>query len=736
MRYRPAMTMQRVLIAFLAAIVSGCPHSGGTRTGSASVADGAGSGRANAEAVAGERMKVAHAEAEREFGLERLFALAGTDSRSATRLLALRGIGRVGGDRAVAFLARALRSPSAPIREQAAHALGMAGAETAEGALINRYGRETSGRVRAAIVLALGRVGGGDSLELLSRALAQPDTAERAALALGRFGRRKKPLDDPTRRALLAAADSASTSGMRFALAFAFAREPDPPRDRLSAAVATRLQRWASDGDAEVRATALAALSRRTDATQPMLAALADPDWRVRVTAVRALAAGDVGPDTRSALAAFTAREWALLVAAKWLSPRVHTVIEAMRGLAAHAREASVSRLATALYRAADEHLARSPGPAGHAAVSAVHCLAAALRVRGGAAMPLLRDCGGPRDRGLPVHERRALVAQAVADGHGGTPEQRLAVLHELYGDTDGRVRATAIAVIAEMVGKSGSAAKRRELMALLVRALADPSVEVVGAAALGVKTLAEHETAELAELARPIASGPLLARAESEKVYVELLISLVDALVAARVDRAVKLCRRLHSHENVTLRATARRCLTALESRDPGPGRATHGPTLPPVDPAETVGETLLLDVVTSKGDIAIALDGATAPWHLATIAHLVGKGFYRSLLWHRVVPNFVVQGGDPLGSGWGGLDFMIPAEPSAEGFVRGAVGIADTGLDTGGCQWFIMHSRAPHLDGRYTVIGRVIAGQEVVDMLTVGDRILEARIRGPAED
>jgi peptidyl-prolyl cis-trans isomerase B (cyclophilin B) len=91
-------------------------------------------------------------------------------------------------------------------------------------------------------------------------------------------------------------------------------------------------------------------------------------------------------------------------------------------------------------------------------------------------------------------------------------------------------------------------------------------------------------------------------------------------------------------------------------------------------------------------------------------------------------------VQGGDPTESGSGGPGFSLPAEPAAlsdgAGYVAGGVGIADAGRDSGGSQWFIMHSRAPHLDGRYTWIGSVESGQKSADALLIGDRIVRATI------
>jgi len=92
--------------------------------------------------------------------------------------------------------------------------------------------------------------------------------------------------------------------------------------------------------------------------------------------------------------------------------------------------------------------------------------------------------------------------------------------------------------------------------------------------------------------------------------------------------------------------------------------------------------------------------------------------------------VPNFVVQGGDPRGDGWGGPGYYIRDEYSAETFERGAVGIATSGKDTGGSQFFITLSPQPHLEGRYTLFGRVREGMETADRITIGDTLRTVRI------
>ena len=172
--------------------------------------------------------------------------------------------------------------------------------------------------------------------------------------------------------------------------------------------------------------------------------------------------------------------------------------------------------------------------------------------------------------------------------------------------------------------------------------------------------------------------------------------------------------------------------CLRALGEAVPAPEIGSATP--PPVDVATVIGHSITWRLETTKGTIEIELLPDIAPWNVATIVSLTQKGFYDGLAFHRVVPDFVVQGGDPTQSGWGGPGFTTPAEPTslADGtsFVAGGVGIADAGRDSGGSQFFVMHSPAPHLDGRYTQIGRVLDGQKSADAMRIGDRVLRATV------
>jgi cyclophilin family peptidyl-prolyl cis-trans isomerase len=101
------------------------------------------------------------------------------------------------------------------------------------------------------------------------------------------------------------------------------------------------------------------------------------------------------------------------------------------------------------------------------------------------------------------------------------------------------------------------------------------------------------------------------------------------------------------------------------------------------------------------------------------------VDQRFFDGHRWHRVVPNFVVQDGDPRGDGWGSPGFVLRDEVNPVRYQAGTVGIALSGPDTGGSQFFIAHSAQPHLDGVYTVFGTVVAGTSVLAAIAQGDHI-----------
>lgn len=126
---------------------------------------------------------------------------------------------------------------------------------------------------------------------------------------------------------------------------------------------------------------------------------------------------------------------------------------------------------------------------------------------------------------------------------------------------------------------------------------------------------------------------------------------------------------------------------------------------------------------IETDKGNIELTLFENEAPNTVANFEKLANTGFYNGLSFHRVIPDFVIQGGCPKGNGTGGPGYTIKCEINPHKHGTGALSMAHAGKDTGGSQFFITHSPQPHLDGVHTVFGKVIKGMEVVNTIEPGD-------------
>jgi len=133
--------------------------------------------------------------------------------------------------------------------------------------------------------------------------------------------------------------------------------------------------------------------------------------------------------------------------------------------------------------------------------------------------------------------------------------------------------------------------------------------------------------------------------------------------------------------------------------------------------------------EIQTSKGVMKVELFEAAAPNTVKNFVDLINKGFYDGLTFHRVIPNFVIQGGCPDGTGAGGPGYKIDCELDGENQFhdRGVLSMAHAGRNTGGSQFFICHSRdnTAHLDGNHTCFGRVVEGVEIIDEIKGGDKI-----------
>jgi cyclophilin family peptidyl-prolyl cis-trans isomerase len=247
-----------------------------------------------------------------------------------------------------------------------------------------------------------------------------------------------------------------------------------------------------------------------------------------------------------------------------------------------------------------------------------------------------------------------------------------------------------------------------------------DVIVRATAADLIGELPPTEENAAALAEA---------LARALSDEQLNDAALSTLGALARQRGDVATTAIRSALEVSDYLVR---RRAADLLRERA-GAGEAarrveTVNTRNRPADYERAlarVGKTVRAAVRTDRGSFTIELLADDAPLTVDNFVQLARRNYFNNVSFHRVVPNFVIQGGDPRGDGNGGPGYQIRCEINTVPYERGAVGMALSGKDTGGSQWFITHSPQPHLDGGYTVFGRVVEGQDVIDRITRGDLI-----------
>jgi peptidyl-prolyl cis-trans isomerase B (cyclophilin B) len=133
---------------------------------------------------------------------------------------------------------------------------------------------------------------------------------------------------------------------------------------------------------------------------------------------------------------------------------------------------------------------------------------------------------------------------------------------------------------------------------------------------------------------------------------------------------------------------------------------------------------------IETNKGNIVLELFENDAPNTVVNFVKLINKGYYNGLKFHRVIPDFMVQGDCPVGNGTGGPGYTIKCEINPKKHLTGTLSMAHAGKDTGGSQFFITHSPQPHLDGVHTVFGQVIEGMDVVNAIRQGDMMKQVKV------
>ncbi len=207
-----------------------------------------------------------------------------------------------------------------------------------------------------------------------------------------------------------------------------------------------------------------------------------------------------------------------------------------------------------------------------------------------------------------------------------------------------------------------------------------------------------------------------------------------LEALTAVDPDAAKALLREALADRDWAVRMRAAEQLRKLDasadvsSMRPAPAQSV--PELTAIDALVAPQYSPQAYIDTAKGTIQVELAVLDAPRTVASFMALVRRNYFRGVQLHRVVPDFVVQTGDPRGDGSGGPGYTIRDELNQRPYLRGTVGMALSGPDTGGSQFFITHSPAPHLDAQYTVFGQVVSGMDVVDRLQQWDTIDRIRV------
>jgi cyclophilin family peptidyl-prolyl cis-trans isomerase/HEAT repeat protein len=619
-------------------------------------------------------------------------------------------------------LARLVRHPEPGIRRRAALAAGRIGDPALVPGLLDLM-NDQEVEVRQMAAFALGLLGDAAAVERLIAALADshPIVRGRAAEALGRIGDRRAAPD-------LARFVAKTTPRVDGSVAV---RGDDPgslddPWTELRLGVFA----LAALGDEAAAVTALlpegrprfdwwaatwVAMRMKSPTLRPVLTAAArSNDAYSRALAARGLGALEDASsfDTLASLAR---------------DRNEHVAFEALRGLATLG-DARAGSVAAALLRSPSDVVRRQ-------ALLLLAAIPAESRFRAGI-VPLVGDPSpwiraaalaalaraDQRNFALvlsgldpdPVWWVRASLATALG---GLGDEMSVGILHGMLRDEDVRVLPAVLGALQQARGSDALDTLRRHLDH------PDPGVRAAAAESVAALEAGGLQAELLASWRRGLGDGELEAR-----------LSAVRALVAQGDAPGTALAEIATTDPSRAIRARAAEALVALGvASPPDPGlerverpaldyRAAMAPHYPLPGASLYTPRAFLR---TRHGVIEIHLDVVEAPLTSASFIRLARRGFYDGLEFHRVVPGFVIQGGDPRGDGYGGPGYAVRAEVTRRSFARGAVGIADAGPDTGGSQFFVTLEAQPHLDGRYTRFGSVVSGLEVLDRVRPGDVI-----------
>jgi HEAT repeat protein/cyclophilin family peptidyl-prolyl cis-trans isomerase len=616
------------------------------------------------------------------------------DSEARVRRRAALAIGHVGLAAGVPPLVDLLKDPDPEVKQMAAFAIGLIGDKSGRDPLTGALG-DPSPVVQASAAEALGLIGDPSAADAIGRivagivqsgAVAKPPTpvdearvdTPAAVFRLGVFALVRLKAYDQLAAAVIDPSGRPKTTW--WPVAFALQRLED--RRGLGA-----LQALARDPDPYTRAFAIKGLGALKDraSVAMMLPLLTSPDTGVQVEVIRAL--GKIGD-------AAAAQPLLRLVQTQGVAPQIR--LEAVSALGAM----------------------RAPGIA-----------------------DVMIDLLGDRD---PL-----IRAAALKSASSLAPDDFVLILSGLDPDPDWHVRVSLASLLGTLPRQSALPRLTSMLPDTDQRVVAAVLTSLVKLNAPGIgDILLDHLKSEdpIVRAAAASGIGELRLPAGAQALPAAYQFALRDATYVARAATleafsryGISVSRSLLDvalgDKDWAVRVRAAALLRQGEPQAdadakirPAPTRLAPGAYRSPTLTNPQVSTQAFID--TDRGTVQIELAVLDAPLMVDNFVTLVKRGFYNGLTFHRVVPDFVVQGGDPRGDGEGGPGYTVRDEINERPYLRGTVGIALDWQDTGGSQFFITHSPQPHLDAKYTVIGRVINGMDVVDRIQQNDVIRRIRV------
>lgn len=617
-----------------------------------------------------------------------------------------------------------------------------------EDAIWTRYAVTEDAAEIEALLLAIARVGGGRSQVRLAADIAElandANTARRlqAALeAMGMLCARGFGLDEV---GLDGVARSLESDGpLRNSGAYAIGRCAGPSAEQLAGSergeLMTRLAPLldAEDPDAaRLALKAMVALGEVPSGIDRWVLPTPRLPWQLEVEAVR-VANGHA--DGRRVLVDALAK----LDVASLTDTRVHVVMVALRGLAdAVVGSPEYIQKLAALTAAVSASRQSTKDPRRAKELALVGCELAVLGAIVDGNIESVEGCATGVE-GLPSSYGQALAVEAIL--RVGAAVERDAKTQMLLARAE-----APNAVVAQVAVAALADVDDLRVSEILRRALIRDDMGVKAAAATAIATRA-MDRSRRDPSAVPVLHGVL--RAVDNGTGVEARISAVHALgnlarsgaqqpkkgegPSQPPDWLATGLLPLASDPAVSIRRAARKALeghAALLAQFDDAIATRKRPFVARVQAAleeRRTSPAKRLVVHTDAGSMTIELGAAPAPIAQGVLTSLATEGYFDGLTFHRVVPGFVIQGGDPRGDGYGGPGFLMPCERSNLRYQRGSVGIALAGRDTGGSQFFVAHNREPRLDARYPIVGQVIEGLDVLDAILPYDRITQIEVQ-----